>query len=95
MDLTGKRVLITAAGQGIGFTTARLFAAAGAEVIASDINLERLQATICEASCGGAACTASGAAHRPSASNKAETEFFNGRYPFNNAAGKGLIRRPV
>lgn len=30
MDLTGKRVLITAAGQGIGFTTARLFAAAGA-----------------------------------------------------------------
>ena len=36
MDLTGKRVLITAAGQGIGFTTARLFAAAGAEVIASD-----------------------------------------------------------
>ncbi|SVK48021.1 3-oxoacyl-(acyl-carrier-protein) reductase [Acinetobacter baumannii] len=43
MDLTGKRVLITAAGQGIGFTTARLFTAAGAEVIASDINLERLQ----------------------------------------------------
>ena len=43
MDLTGKRVLITAAGQGIGFTTAGLFAAAGAEVIASDINLERLQ----------------------------------------------------
>ncbi|MBH2695282.1 SDR family oxidoreductase [Serratia marcescens] len=43
MDLTGKRVLITAAGQGIGFTTARLFAAAGAEVIASDINLEHLQ----------------------------------------------------
>ncbi len=43
MDLTGKRVLITAAGQGIGFTTARLFAAAGADVIASDINLERLQ----------------------------------------------------
>lgn len=42
MDLTGKRVLITAAGQGIGFTTARLFAAAGADVIASDINLERL-----------------------------------------------------
>lgn len=43
MDLTGKRVLITAAGQGIGFTTARLFAAAGADVIASDINLEQLQ----------------------------------------------------
>ena len=41
------------------------------------------------------ASAASGAAHRPSASNKAETEFFNGRYPFNNAAGKGVIRRPV
>ncbi|CAI0962791.1 SDR family oxidoreductase [Serratia ficaria] len=43
MDLTGKRVLITAAGQGIGFTTARLFAAAGAEVIASDIDTAQLQ----------------------------------------------------
>jgi 2-keto-3-deoxy-L-fuconate dehydrogenase len=43
MDLTGKRVLITAAGQGIGFSTARLFADAGAEVIASDINIASLQ----------------------------------------------------
>ncbi|WP_262216092.1 SDR family oxidoreductase [Serratia ficaria] len=41
--VTGKRVLITAAGQGIGFTTARLFAAAGAEVIASDIDTAQLQ----------------------------------------------------
>ncbi|CAI2532519.1 D-beta-hydroxybutyrate dehydrogenase [Serratia ficaria] len=36
-------MLITAAGQGIGFTTARLFAAAGAEVIASDIDTAQLQ----------------------------------------------------
>lgn len=43
MNLTGKRVLITAAGQGIGFSTARLFADAGAEVIATDINTDQLQ----------------------------------------------------
>ena len=41
MELTGKRVLITAAGQGIGNSCARLFAA-GAEVIASDINIAGL-----------------------------------------------------
>lgn len=43
MNLTGKRVLITAAGQGIGFSTARLFAEAGAEVIATDIDTGQLQ----------------------------------------------------
>ncbi|WLS79855.1 SDR family oxidoreductase [Erwinia pyri] len=42
MDLQGKKVLITAAGQGIGLNTARLFAQAGAEVIATDINLSQL-----------------------------------------------------
>ena len=36
--LSGKRVLITAAGQGIGRATAELFAAQGAQVIACDIN---------------------------------------------------------
>lgn len=36
--LTGKRVLITAAGQGIGRATAEMFAAEGASVIATDIN---------------------------------------------------------
>lgn len=36
--LAGKTILITAAGQGIGRTTAELFAAEGAQVIASDIN---------------------------------------------------------
>lgn len=44
MDLEGKKVLITAAGQGIGLNTARLFASAGAEVIATDINIVNLQA---------------------------------------------------
>lgn len=36
--LTGKKALITAAGQGIGRATAELFAAEGATVVASDIN---------------------------------------------------------
>jgi len=36
--LAGKTALITAAGQGIGRATAELFAAEGAQVIASDIN---------------------------------------------------------
>ncbi|RWR03052.1 oxidoreductase [[Pantoea] beijingensis] len=42
MNLTGKKVLITAAGQGIGFNTATLFASHGAEVIATDINIDAL-----------------------------------------------------
>jgi 2-keto-3-deoxy-L-fuconate dehydrogenase len=40
--LTGKTALITAAGQGIGRATAELFAAEGAQVIASDINEDAL-----------------------------------------------------
>ncbi|WP_010441248.1 SDR family oxidoreductase [Ruegeria conchae] len=36
--LEGKRILITAAGQGIGRASAELFASEGANVIASDIN---------------------------------------------------------
>jgi len=42
MNLTGKKVLITASGQGIGFNTAALFASHGAEVIATDINIDKL-----------------------------------------------------
>jgi len=42
MSLAGKKVLITAAGQGIGFNTATLFAIQGAEVIATDINIDAL-----------------------------------------------------
>ncbi|MGB3540932.1 MAG: SDR family NAD(P)-dependent oxidoreductase, partial [Mesorhizobium sp.] len=37
-DLTGKVVLVTAAGQGIGRASALAFAAAGARVHATDIN---------------------------------------------------------
>ncbi len=41
-DLSGKIVLITAAAQGIGRASAEAFARAGAQVIATDINMERL-----------------------------------------------------
>jgi len=42
MDLTGKRVLITAAAQGIGRASVEAYLAAGAEVIAADINQHAL-----------------------------------------------------
>lgn len=40
--LNGKRALVTAAAQGIGRATAQLFAAEGAQVIATDVNEEKL-----------------------------------------------------
>jgi len=42
-SLAGKTALVTAAAQGIGRATALAFAAEGAEVLASDINLDRLE----------------------------------------------------
>jgi 2-keto-3-deoxy-L-fuconate dehydrogenase len=42
MNLQGKRVLISAAGQGIGLASAQAFAAAGAEVFGSDIRIDSL-----------------------------------------------------
>ena len=41
-DLTGKVTLITAAAQGIGRASALAFAKAGARVVATDVNLEKL-----------------------------------------------------
>lgn len=43
MSMKGKRVLVTAAAQGIGRATALAFAAAGASVVATDIALDRLK----------------------------------------------------
>ena len=40
--LTGKRALVTAAAQGIGRATARAFAAEGAQVVATDVNGDKL-----------------------------------------------------
>jgi 2-keto-3-deoxy-L-fuconate dehydrogenase len=42
--LSGKRALLTAAGQGIGFATARAFAREGASVTATDVDAARLAA---------------------------------------------------
>ena len=41
--LQNKSVLVTAAAQGIGAATARLFAAEGAKVIATDVNMDVLR----------------------------------------------------
>jgi 2-keto-3-deoxy-L-fuconate dehydrogenase len=41
--LEGKRAFLTAAGQGIGRATAELFAREGAEVIATDVDLAKLE----------------------------------------------------
>jgi 2-keto-3-deoxy-L-fuconate dehydrogenase len=40
--LIGKRALVTAAAQGIGHATARAFAAEGAQVVATDVNRDKL-----------------------------------------------------
>jgi 2-keto-3-deoxy-L-fuconate dehydrogenase len=42
-SLAGKTALVTAAAQGIGRATALAFAAEGAEVLATDINVDRLE----------------------------------------------------
>ena len=44
MDLSSKRVLITAGAQGIGLASVQAYVAAGAEVFAADINAEALEA---------------------------------------------------
>ena len=44
MDLSGKRVLITAAAQGIGHASVQAYLGAGAEVFAADINAGALEA---------------------------------------------------
>ncbi|WP_431700651.1 SDR family oxidoreductase [Pseudomonas sp. BR20] len=43
MDLSGKRVLITAGAQGIGLASVQAYLAAGAEVFAADINASALE----------------------------------------------------
>ena len=42
MRVAGSRVLITGAGQGLGFAIASEFVRAGAQVILTDVNVERL-----------------------------------------------------
>ncbi|WP_421594506.1 SDR family oxidoreductase [Shinella sp. M27] len=49
LSLENKRVLLTAAGQGIGRASALAFARAGAKIIATDINAEALKSLATEA----------------------------------------------
>ncbi|HWW07768.1 SDR family oxidoreductase [Collimonas sp.] len=53
MRLQGKRVLVTAAGQGIGRASTLLFAHEGAQVLAADINPDSLAETASAASAAG------------------------------------------
>ncbi len=46
--LSGKRALVTAAGQGIGLASARAMAAEGAEVLATDVNVDALEVLAAE-----------------------------------------------
>ncbi len=48
MRLSGKRAFITAAGQGIGRATAEAFIAAGATVLATDLNADLLSGLDCQ-----------------------------------------------
>ncbi|WP_211461317.1 SDR family oxidoreductase [Collimonas silvisoli] len=53
MRLQGKRILVTAAGQGIGRASVLLFAREGAQVLAADINRDSLAETASAASAAG------------------------------------------
>lgn len=57
MRLQGKRVLVTAAGQGIGRASALMFAREGAQVLATDINAVALEETAALARAAGGALT--------------------------------------
>jgi 2-keto-3-deoxy-L-fuconate dehydrogenase len=55
MRLQGKRILLTAAGQGIGRASALMFAREGGQVLATDINPAALEETAALARAAGAA----------------------------------------
>ncbi|AKS30895.1 SDR family NAD(P)-dependent oxidoreductase [Mycolicibacterium goodii] len=58
LDLTGRRVLITGAGQGVGRGLALAFATAGADVVVNDLRAERAEAVVDEIRTKGATATA-------------------------------------
>src|SRR5262245_20631279 len=56
MHLSGKRVLVTGAGHGLGKAIALAGARAGAEVVVTDMLAERVTAVVEELNKSGAAC---------------------------------------
>ena len=58
IDLSGRRALVTGAGQGVGRGIARTFAAAGAEVIVNDLVTERAESVVSEITEAGGASAA-------------------------------------
>jgi len=58
IDLTGRRALITGAGQGVGHGLALAFATAGAEVLVNDLRAERADAVVDEVLALGAKASA-------------------------------------
>ncbi|MDR0792718.1 MAG: SDR family oxidoreductase [Chitinophagaceae bacterium] len=57
-NLSGKNVIVTGAGSGIGKATARVFGKAGAQVFVADINKENADATVSEIKHAGGTATA-------------------------------------
>ena len=55
IDYSGKSVIVTGAGGGIGRASAALFARLGASVVASDIDEESLQETVASVAAAGGA----------------------------------------
>lgn len=58
IDLDGRRVMITGAGQGVGRGLADVFAAGGAEILVNDLRAERAQAVVDEIRAAGGAAQA-------------------------------------
>jgi len=59
LDLTGRRALVTGAGQGVGRSIALGLAAAGAAVVVNDLRLERAAAVVDEIDAAGGSAVAS------------------------------------
>ncbi len=59
LDLTGRRVLVTGAGQGVGRGIAHGFATAGAEVVVNDFYVERAETVVEELRRAGGTATLS------------------------------------
>ena len=53
IDLTGRRALITGAGQGVGLATAHALAQAGAEILVNDIRPEQADTAVAELGAAG------------------------------------------